>query len=121
MKADDYLDSRPGRALLSTEGKKNGQNAVPVVKLPCLAKDCAELIQPYLPLCKLCYLQCMAGKIPSLALRHNLGNATFNARTTMLDFPPAVPQTRFPKKGMKKRKKILMGGVPRSGGDSPSE
>jgi hypothetical protein len=121
MKADDYLDSRPGRALLSTEGKKNGQNAVPVVKLPCLAKDCAELIQPYLPLCKLCYLQCMAGKIPSLVLRDNLGNATFNGRTKMLDFPPAVPQARFPKKGLKKGKKILMGGVPRFCGDSTSE
>ncbi len=121
MKADDYLDSRPGRALLSTQDKKNGQNAVPVVKLPCLAKDCAELIQPYLPLCKLCYLQCMAGKIPSLTLRDNLGNATFNARTKMLDFPPAVPQTRFPKKGMKKGKKILMGGVPRFNGEFSSE
>jgi hypothetical protein len=121
MKADEYLDSRPGRALLSTESKKNGQNAVPVAKLPCLAKDCAELIQPYLPLCKLCYLQCMAGKVPSLALRDNLGNATFNARTKMLDFPPAVPQARFPKKGMKKGKKILMGGVPRFCGESSSE
>jgi hypothetical protein len=121
MKADDYLDSRPGRALLSTQDKKNGQNVVPVVKLPCLAKDCAELIQPYLPLCKLCYLQCMAGKIASLALRDNLGNATFNSRTKMLDFPPGVPQTRFPKKGMKKGKKILMGGVPRFCADSSSE
>ena len=121
MKADDYLDSRPGRALLSTEGKKNGLQAVPVIKLPCLAKDCAELIQPYLPLCKLCYLQCMAGKIPSLALRDNLGNATFNGRTKMLDFPPGVPQARFPKKGLKKGKKILMGGVPRFCGDSSSE
>ncbi len=54
MRVDDYLDSRPGRVLVSTEGKKNGQNAAPLVKLPCLAKDCAELIQPYLPLCKLC-------------------------------------------------------------------
>jgi hypothetical protein len=121
MKADEYLDNRPGRALLSTEGKKNGLQAVPVAKLPCLAKDCAELIQPYLPLCKLCYLQCMAGKIPSLALRDNLGNATFNGRTKMLDFPPGVPQARFPKKGLKKGKKILMGGVPRFCGDSSSE
>jgi hypothetical protein len=63
----------------------------------------------------------MAGKIASLALRDNLGNAVFNARTKMLDFPPAVPQTRFPKKGMKKGKKILMGGVPRSNGESSSE
>ncbi len=121
MRADDYLDSRPGRVLVSTEGKKNGQNAVPLVKLPCLAKDCAELIQPYLPLCKLCYLQCMAGKIPSLPLRDNLGNATFNTRTKMLDFPAAVPQARFPKKGMKKGKKLLVAGIPVSGGNSISE
>jgi hypothetical protein len=39
----------------------------------------------------------------------------------MLDFPPAVPQARFPKKGMKKGKKILMGGVPRFCGESSSE
>ena len=112
MRADDYLDSRPGRALISTEGKKNGQIGVTLVKLPCLAKDCSELIQPYLPLCKLCYLQCMAGKIPSLALRDNLGHAKFNATTKMLDFPSGVPPTRFPKKGMKKGKKILVAGVP---------
>jgi hypothetical protein len=121
MRADDYLDGRPGRALVSTEGKKIGQTAVPIVKLPCLAKDCAELVQPYLPLCKLCYLQCMAGKIPSLPLRDNLGSATFNARTKMLDFPQAVPQARFPKKGMKKGKKLLIADVPVSGGDSPVE
>jgi len=112
MRADDYLDSRPGRALLSTEGKKNGLTGATVVKLPCLAKDCSELIQPYLPLCKLCYLQCMAGKIPSLALRDNLGHAVFNATTKMLDFPSGVPPARFPKKGMKKGKKILVAGVP---------
>jgi len=50
MKADDYLDSRPGRALISTEHKKHGQAAVPVEKVLCLAKDCLEMIQPYLPL-----------------------------------------------------------------------
>jgi hypothetical protein len=121
MRADDYLDSRPGRALVSTERQKNGQNAVPLVKLPCLAKDCAELIQPYLPLCKLCYLQCMAGKIPSLPLRDNLGNATFNARTKMLDFPAAVPPARFPKKGMKKGKKLLVAGIPVRGDKSNLE
>jgi hypothetical protein len=121
MRADDFLDSRPGRALISTEGQKNGQRAVPVVKLPCLAKDCKELIQPYLPLCKLCYLQCMAGKIPSLTLRDNLGNATFNSRTQKLEFPPSVPPARFPKKGMKKGKKLLVPGVPLVGGDSSSD
>ena len=108
MRADDYLDSRSGRALLSTEGKKKGQGGVELQKLACLAKDCAELVQPYLPLCKLCYLQCMAGKISTLPLRDNLGNAVFNSRTKMLDFPPAVPPSRFPKKGMKKGKKVML-------------
>jgi hypothetical protein len=108
MRADDYLDSRSGRALISTEGKKKGQAAVELVKVSCLAKDCVELVQPYLPLCKLCYLQCMAVKIPTLPLRDNLGNAVFNPRTKMLDFPPAVPQSRFPKKGMKKGKKVML-------------
>lgn len=110
MRADDYLDGRPGRALISTEGKKNGQNSVELVKVPCLAKECPELVQPYLPLCKLCYLQCMAGKVPTLVLRDNLGNAVFNPRTKVLDFPSGVPHSRFPKKGMKKGKKVLMMG-----------
>jgi hypothetical protein len=63
----------------------------------------------------------MAGKTPSLILRDNLGNATFNARTKMLDFPLAVPQARFPKKGMKKGKKLLLAGVPMSSGASSSD
>jgi hypothetical protein len=50
----------------------------------------------------------MAGKISSLPLRDNLGNAVFNPRTKVLDFPPAVPPSRFPKKGMKKGKKVLL-------------
>jgi hypothetical protein len=97
MRADDYLDSRPGRALISTEGKKNGQNQTQLVKVFCLAKDCTELVQPYLPLCKLCYLQCMAGKVPTLVLRNNLGNAVFNSQSKKLDFPSTVPQARFHK------------------------
>ena len=108
MRADDYLDGHSGRALISTTGKKKGQGSVELVKLSCLAKDCAELVQPYLPLCKLCYLQCMAGKVSSLPLRDNLGNAVFNPRTKVLDFPPAVPPSRFPKKGMKKGKKVML-------------
>jgi hypothetical protein len=73
MRADDFLDSRPGRALLSTENKKNGQQVLQLAKVSCLAKDCVEMVQPYLPLCKLCYLQCMAGKIPTLILRDKRG------------------------------------------------
>jgi hypothetical protein len=120
MRADDFLDSRPGRALISTEGKRQGQLGVPIQKVACLAKDCAELVPPYLPLCKLCYLQCMAGKTPTLALRDSLGNAIFNSQTKKLDFPAAVPQSRFPKKGLKNGKKVLMAGVSQSGADSAS-
>jgi hypothetical protein len=120
MRADDFLDSRPGRALISTEGKKQGQLDVQLVKVSCLAKDCVEMVQPYLPLCKLCYLQCMAGKTPNLALRDNLGTAVFNSTSRMLDFPPNVPKSRFPKKGMKKGQKVLMAGVSRISGDDPT-
>jgi hypothetical protein len=45
MKADEIMDSRSGRALISTDGKKHGQAAVVLDKVPlCLAKDCAEMI-----------------------------------------------------------------------------
>jgi hypothetical protein len=117
MRADDFLDSRPGRALISTEGKKLGQLDTQIVKVSCLAKDCVEMVQPYLALCKLCYLQCVAGKTPNLTLRDNLGTAVFNSTTRMLDFPSAVPKSRFPKKGMKKGKKILMASVSQASGD----
>ena len=120
MRADEFLDSRPGRALISTEGKRNGQQGLQVPKVACLAKDCKELVQPYLPLCKLCYLQCMAGKTPTLALRDNLGNAVFNSQTKKLDFPAAVPQSRFPKKGMKIGKKVLMANISRITSESAS-
>jgi hypothetical protein len=108
MKADDLLDSRSGRALISSEGKKKGQQVVSLDKVACLAKDCSELIQPYLPLCKLCYLQCMAGKVAILTLRDNLGNAVFNPVTKRLDFPSTVPQSRFPRKNMKKGKALMV-------------
>jgi hypothetical protein len=110
MKADEFLDGHAGRALVSTEGKKNGQQGIPVAKLLCLAKDCLEMIQAYLPLCKLCYLQSMAGKIPVLELRDGLGNAVFNTTTKKLDFPAGVPRSRLPQKGLKKGRKDLMAG-----------
>ncbi len=104
------MNGHAGRALISTDGKKNGQAGIPVAKLLCLAKDCLEMIQAYLPLCKLCYLQSMAGKISILELRDGLGNAVFNTTTKKLDFPASVPRSRFPQKGLKKGRKVLMAG-----------
>ncbi len=59
----------------------------------------------------------MAGKTPSLPFRDNLGTAVFNSTTKLLDFPSVVPKSRFPKKGMKKGKKVLMAGVNQVSGD----
>jgi hypothetical protein len=120
IRADEFLDSRPGKALVSTEQKKKGALGVPAEKLPCFTKDCPEMIQNYLPLCKLCYLQCMAGKTPTLTLRDNLGVAVYNATKKKLDFPSAVPASRFPKKGLKKGRKVLMAGVSHSEESSSS-
>jgi hypothetical protein len=91
IRADEFMDSRPGKALLSTELKKKGQDGQATAKLPCLTKDCAAMIQTYLPLCKGCYLQCMAGKIVSLVLRDNLGTAVYNPGKKKIDFPTTVP------------------------------
>jgi hypothetical protein len=99
MRADDYLDGPSGRALISMEGKKKGQGSVELMKLSCLAKDCAELVQPYLPLCKLCYLQCIAGKISSLPLRDNLGNAVFNPAPKCWIFLQRFHHLAFLRKG----------------------
>ncbi len=54
MRADDFMDSRTGKALISTNIKKNGQGAVraDVVMSPCLSKLCSELVASYMPLCK---------------------------------------------------------------------
>jgi hypothetical protein len=103
IRADDYLDSRPGKALISTELKKNGQQGKATAKLACLKKGCPTMIPEYLPLCKACYLECMAGKTVTVVLRDNLGNATYNSVTQKIDFPSCIPTSRFPKQGIKRK------------------
>jgi hypothetical protein len=112
MRADDFMDSRSGKALISTT-QKNGKGAIraDAVMAPCLSKICSELVVEYMPLCKGCYLQCMAGKLPSIELRDNLGKAFYNATTKRIDYPSSVPASRLPKSGMKKGKKALVGRV----------
>lgn len=116
IRADEFLDSRPGKALIatggktsdalcliSTERKKKGQEGQPQEKLECLKQGCSTLIPSYLPLCKVCYLECMAGKTVSVVLRNNLGTATYNSGTKKIDFPTSVPSSRFPKQGIRKK------------------
>jgi hypothetical protein len=57
----------------------------------------------YLPLCKVCYLECMAGKSVSITLRDNLGTATYNSSTKKIEFPASVSSSRFPKQGVKRK------------------
>jgi hypothetical protein len=111
MRADDFMDSRIGKALISTTQKKNGKGATraDAVMAPCLSKICSELVIEYMPLCKGCYLQCIAGKLPSIELRDNLGRASYNATTRRIDYPSSVPASRLPKAGMKKGRKALVG------------
>ena len=116
IRADEFLDSRPGKALfatesekiagmslLSTELKKKGQDGQPKAKLECLKNGCPTMIPAYLPLCKSCYLECMAGKTVSIVLRDSLGTATYNSGTKKIDFPVSVPNSRFPKQGIKRK------------------
>jgi hypothetical protein len=99
MRADDLMDSRVGKALISTHIKKNGQGSVraDVVMSPCLSKLYNELVASYMPLCKICYLQCMAGKLPSIELRDNLGKASYNPTSKRIDYPASVPASGFQK------------------------
>jgi hypothetical protein len=56
IRADEYLDARPGKALISTERKKKGQDGQPTEKLSCLKLGCSAMIAFYLPLCKECWV-----------------------------------------------------------------
>jgi len=116
IRADEFLDSRPGKALIatggktsdalcliSTERKKRGQDGQPQEKLECLKLGCSTLIPSYLPLCKVCYLECMAGKTVSVVLWDHLGTATYNSGTKRIVVLTSVPSSRFPKQGIKKK------------------
>ena len=56
----------------------------------------------------------MAGKLPSIELRDNLGKASYNIATKRIDYPSLVPASRLKKSGMKKGRKVLVGRVKHS-------
>ena len=100
IRADEILDTAlrtPGKNLnlLSTEDKrKNRKGDAELV--PCLSKECVGMIVAFLPFCKACYLQCMAGKTPTIELKNGFGKATYNSKTMRIDFPSTVPASRLP-------------------------
>ncbi len=128
IRADEMLDFNVGNpqkdllytGLVSTAGKKNGKTGQSDLA-HCLAKDCASMIVSYLPLCKSCYLQCTAGKTPSVDLRDGMGKAKYNVQTLRIDFPSTVPVSRLPEKNKsgkgKSKQKV---GVCRIGFENPS-
>ncbi len=61
---------------------------------PCLALDCDE--ESVFPLCGPHYHSLVAGKLSTVELRNNYGNATFDAATKMVIYPPKVPADRLP-------------------------
>ena len=81
--------------LLTTEMKRKNRKGEGEL-VPCLSKECEGKIVDFLPFCKACYLQCMAGKTPVVELKDGLGKATYNPKTLRIDFPPSVPTFRIP-------------------------
>jgi hypothetical protein len=95
-------------ALISSVHKKHHENDIPGDEekkirkprnrnkpdLPCLALGCDEV--SVFPLCGSHYHSLVAGKLPSITLRDQYGNATFDAATKMVIYPSKVPAERLP-------------------------
>jgi hypothetical protein len=95
-------------ALISSVHKKHHDNDIPgdeekkirkprnrnKPELPCLALGCDEV--SVFPLCGSHYHSLVAGKLPSITLRDQYGNATFDAATKMVIYPSKVPAERLP-------------------------
>jgi hypothetical protein len=89
--ADNSHTSDPDNPTKSGSGRKKGK-ARPL--FPCLAKDCTE--QTFFPLCGTHYHSLIAAKLASVELRHQYGNATYNAETKMVVYPDKIPAERKP-------------------------
>ena len=64
------------------------------VKQECLAADCAEMTT--FPLCALHYHSLVSAKTPTLKLRQGYGDASFDAATNLIVYPPTIPASRLP-------------------------
>ena len=59
----------------------------------CLVRDCTEMCD--LPICRLHYASLVCGKTPTLALRENFGNVTFDKKAGKAIYPARVPAARL--------------------------
>jgi hypothetical protein len=80
--------SKPGPKKTGGKGKPKYE------KRECLAKGCDTLTT--FPLCGNHYHSIVSGKSPSVALRNDYGEATFNSDTNGIVYPPKVPASLLP-------------------------
>ena len=78
----------------STQGGKGTPGGDKKKKLICLAADCKETT--YYPLCPLHYHSLISAKTPIIKLRNQYGEATFDATTSLIVYPPKTPVDRLP-------------------------
>ena len=78
----------------STQGGKGTPGGDKKKKLICLAADCKEMT--YYPLCPLHYHSLISAKNPIIKLRNQYGEATFDATTSLIVYPPKTPVDRLP-------------------------
>jgi hypothetical protein len=63
-------------------------------KYECLARDCDT--KTAFPLCGFHYHTVVSGKSPTLELSGDIGTASYNVTTKMIDYPNGVPKDRMP-------------------------
>ncbi len=76
----------------SSTGEKSKKKTY--VRKECLAADCDD--QSTFPLCGLHYHSLVSAKTQSLKLRNGYGEATYNIKTNLIEYPPRTPADRLP-------------------------
>ncbi len=77
------------------------------VKKECLVADCTE--ETTFPVCGLHYHSLISAKTPLLKLRNGYGDATYDATTNLIVYPPRTPTDRLPSKSPREVKVGLAG------------
>ncbi len=89
----------------TTTGDKSGRRKF--VSQPCLADNCTE--DTRFSLCGVHYHSLISAKITTLKLRNGYGEATYDATTNLIVYPPRTPTDRLPTNSPRKVKAGLAG------------
>jgi len=89
----------------ATPGAKSAKRKF--MKQQCLADNCTE--ETGFSLCGLHYHSLISAKIPTLKLRNGYGDATYDATTNLIVYPPRTPTDRLPSNSPRKVKAGLAG------------